>query len=83
MGDRALGKGARTRGQSRAGGSAAHLQVPVHHVARVEVLQRRHDLGAVEARPVFREHPLSRQVEEELERFKEVQERGKREGREA
>lgn len=46
---------------------SAYLQVPVYHVTRVEVLQRRYDLSAIETGPVFREHTIPRQVEEELE----------------
>lgn len=43
-----------------------HLQIAVHNIPRVEVLERRHNLGAVESGPIFCKHPFPRHVEEEL-----------------
>lgn len=47
-------------------GASVYLEVPVHDLARVQVVQRRHDLGAVEARAVLGEHALPRQMEKQL-----------------
>lgn len=56
-----------SEGQDKINTDSAYLQVPVYHITRMEVLQRRYNLSAVETGPVFREHAIPRQVEEELE----------------
>lgn len=67
----ALGPG--TRSQKRASASPAggleqpYLNVAVHDVPGVEVLQGRHDLSPVEPGPILSEDPLPGQVEEELQ----------------
>lgn len=43
-----------------------YLEVPIHNLGRVQVVQRRDDLGAVEARALLGEHPLSGQMEKQL-----------------
>lgn len=47
-------------------GVQAHLDVAVHHIPRVQVLQGRDDLRAIEAGPLLREDALPGQVEEQL-----------------
>lgn len=48
------------------GGDHTHLDVAVHHIPRVQVLQGRDDLCTIKAGPLLREDALPGQVEEQL-----------------
>lgn len=46
---------------------SAHLQVTVNNLRRVQVIQRRNDLSAVETGPILRKHAFSRQMKKQLQ----------------
>lgn len=47
--------------------SFVYLEIPVHNLGGVQVVQSGDYFGTVEARAVLREHPLSRQMEKQLQ----------------
>lgn len=46
---------------------SVYLEISVHNLGRVQVVEGGNDLGAVEARAVLGEHPFSRQMEKQLQ----------------